>query len=154
MLSSSLLISNHDQQQKDHEQMVWVILILYLGQDFFLSSINLWLLRNIFLWNFVMKPTLCCAVLSHSVESTLCNLVDCSPQGSYVHGDSPGKNTRMGCHALLQGIFPTQGSKPGLLNCRSILYNLSHQGRPKSTLRQSNFSSSGSSFLHLLYLAH
>ena len=42
--------------------------------------------------------------------------------------DSPGKNTGVGCHVLLQGIFPTQGSNPGLLQCRWILYHLSHQG--------------------------
>ena len=42
--------------------------------------------------------------------------------------DSPGKNTGVGHHALLQGIFPTQGSNPGLLHCRQILYQLSHQG--------------------------
>ena len=45
---------------------------------------------------------------------TLCNPMDCSPPGSSVHGDSPGKYSRMYCHALLQGIFPTQGLKPGL----------------------------------------
>ena len=45
---------------------------------------------------------------------TLCDPMDCSPEGSSVHGDSPGKNTRVGHHALLQGIFPTQGSSPGL----------------------------------------
>ena len=47
--------------------------------------------------------------------STLCDPVDCGPPGSSVHGDSPGKNTRVSCHALLQGIFPTQGSNLGLL---------------------------------------
>ena len=50
---------------------------------------------------------------------------------SSVHGDSPGKNTEVGCHALLQGIFPTQGSNPGLPHCRWILYHLSHQGSPR-----------------------
>ena len=35
--------------------------------------------------------------------------------------DSPGKNTGVGCHFLLQGIFPTQGSNPGLLHCRQML---------------------------------
>ena len=40
----------------------------------------------------------------------------------------PGENTRVGSHSLLQGIFPTQGSSPGLLHCRQILYCLSHQG--------------------------
>ena len=42
--------------------------------------------------------------------------------------DSPGKNTGLGCHFLLQGIFQTQGSSLGLLHCRQILYHLSHQG--------------------------
>ena len=42
--------------------------------------------------------------------------------------DSPGKSTGVGCHFLLQGIFPTQGSNPGLLHSRRILYQLSYQG--------------------------
>ena len=42
--------------------------------------------------------------------------------------NSLGKNTGVGCHFLLQGIFPTQGSNPGLLHCRQMLYHLSHQG--------------------------
>ena len=44
--------------------------------------------------------------------------------------DSPGKNTGVGCHALLQGIFPTQGWNPGLPHCRWIFCSLSHQGSP------------------------
>ena len=40
--------------------------------------------------------------------------------------DSPSKNTGVGCHFLLQGIFPTQGLNPGLLHCRQILYQLSY----------------------------
>ena len=39
-----------------------------------------------------------------------------------------GKSTGVGCHVLLQGIFPTQGSNPGLPHCRQTLYRLSHQG--------------------------
>ena len=42
--------------------------------------------------------------------------------------NSPGKNTGVDCHSLLQGIFPTQGSNLGLLPCRMILYHMSHQG--------------------------
>ena len=53
---------------------------------------------------------------------TLCDSMDCSPPGSSVHGDSPSKNTGVGCHTLLQGIFPTQGSNPGLPHCRQMLY--------------------------------
>jgi len=45
--------------------------------------------------------------------------------------DSPGKNTGVGSHVRLQGISPTQGSNPGLLHCRWILYHLSHQGSPR-----------------------
>ena len=43
---------------------------------------------------------------------------------------SPGQNTRVGSLSLLQGIFPTQGSNPGLLHCRQILYQPSHKGSP------------------------
>ena len=46
---------------------------------------------------------------------TLCDSMDCSPPGSSVHGDFPGKNTGVGCHALFQGILPTQGLNPHLL---------------------------------------
>ena len=61
---------------------------------------------------------------------TLCDPTNCSPPGSSVHEDSPSKNTGVGCHALLQGIFPTQELNPGLPYCRQILYCLSHQGSP------------------------
>ena len=46
--------------------------------------------------------------------------------------DSPGKNTGVGSHALLQGISLTQGSNMGLPHCRQILYSLSHQGSPSN----------------------
>ena len=45
---------------------------------------------------------------------TLCNPIDCSLPGSSVRGDSPGKNTGVGCYSFLQGIFPTQGWNLGL----------------------------------------
>ena len=61
---------------------------------------------------------------------TFCNPMNGKPLGSSVHGNSPGKNTGVGCHALLQGIFPTQGLNLGLLNCRENLYQLSYKGSP------------------------
>ena len=104
----------------------------------------------------------------------LCDPMDCSPPGSSVHWDSPGKNTGVGCHALLQEDLPNPGIKPrsptlqvdslpteppgkpkntgvgslsllqgifltqelnwGLLHHRQILYQLSHQGSPKSKM--------------------
>ena len=54
----------------------------------------------------------------------------CSLPGPSVHGDSPGKDTGVGCHAILQGIFLTQGLNLSLLHCREIPYHLSHQGSP------------------------
>ena len=68
-----------------------------------------------------------CAVMCLVTPScpTLCNPMDCSPPGSSVHGDSPDKNTKVVCHALLQGIFPTWGSNPSLPQCRQILSCLS-----------------------------
>ena len=45
--------------------------------------------------------------------------------------NSPGQHTGVGCHSLLQAIFPTQGSNWGLSHCRQILYHLSHQGSPR-----------------------
>ena len=71
------------------------------------------------------KSALCCAVLCLVTQSclTLCNPMDYSPPGSSVHEDSPGKSTGVGCHALLQGIFPMQGWNLHLLHCRRILYS-------------------------------
>ena len=60
----------------------------------------------------------CVKLLSHV---QLCNPIDCSLPGTSVRGDSPGKNTGVGCQALLQGIFLTQGSNLGLPHCRQIL---------------------------------
>ena len=58
---------------------------------------------------------------------TICDTMDCGPQGFPAYGDSPGKNNGVGSLSLLQGIFPTQGSNPGLQHYRRILHHLSHQ---------------------------
>ena len=63
--------------------------------------------------------------------------VSCSVVSGSLHlcpWDSPGKNTGVCCHSLLQGIFPIQGSDSALPHCRHILYHLSHQGLPEVTL--------------------
>ena len=59
---------------------------------------------------------------------TLCVLMDCI---LYSPWNSPGQNTGVCSLSLLWGIFQTQGSNPGLLHCRQILYQLSHQGSPR-----------------------
>ena len=82
---------------------------------------------------------------SHVVSSLLISLVfvaqscldSLRPHGLWpirllCQWNSPGKNTGVGCHSLLQGIFPTQGSNLSLLHCRQSLYHRSQQGSPVS----------------------
>ena len=66
-----------------------------------------------------------CENESHSVVSDSCN-----PMDYYSPRNSLGQNTGVGSLSLPQGIFPTQGSNPGLPHCRWILYQLSHKGSP------------------------
>ena len=72
--------------------------------------------------------SLLCVCLVTELCPTLCDPMDCSPPGSSVQGETPGKNTRVGCHAFLQGVFPTPGLNLGLPHHRQFLYCLSHQG--------------------------
>ena len=67
----------------------------------------------------------CCSVMSKSLRPHALQ-----PTRLLCPQDSPGKNTGVGCHVLLQGIFPTQGSKLGLAHCGQILYRLSHLHYP------------------------
>ena len=60
---------------------------------------------------------------------TLCNPME--PTRLLCPWNSPGKNTGVGCHFLLQGLFLTQGSNLGLWHCRQILYHLNHKGSPR-----------------------
>ena len=61
---------------------------------------------------------------------TLCDPMNCCPLDSSVRGILQARILEWVAHSLLQVIFPTQGSNPGLLHCRPTLYHLSHQGRP------------------------
>ena len=72
----------------------------------------------------VCLHTRACTHTGTQLCPTLCDPMDCSPSGSSVHGDSLSMNTGLGCRSLLQGIFPNQGSTPGLLHCRWILCHL------------------------------
>ena len=110
---------------KNNYNWIWIVLLKWWFST--RGDFSLWetfdsVQRHFCLWS------VCCAALSHSVCPILWDPMDCNPPVSSVHGDSPGKNTAVGCHALLQGIFPTQGSNPGLPHCRRILYHLSHEG--------------------------
>ena len=71
----------------------------------------------------------------------LCNSMECSPLDASVHGDSPGKNSGMGCYTLLQGIFPTQGSNSGLPRCRQIFLTSEPPGKPRLKMKTTKLSS-------------
>ena len=102
------------------------ILLVLLTDHLFASEIPRGVLRILFL---SFKPQKAMAgsrekyiiflvhacILSHFSRVQFCDAVDRSPPGSSVHWESPDKNTGMGCHALLQGIFLTQGSNHALL---------------------------------------
>ena len=62
-------------------------------------------------------------------ESESCSVLSDSsrPHGLYTAWNSPDQNTGVGSLSLLQGLFPTQGSNPGVLHCRRTLYQLSHK---------------------------
>ena len=72
------------------------------------------------------------AMLCCSVYLTLCDPVSCSSPGSSIHGDSPGKNTGVGCHALLQGILPIQGLNSGL-HITGRFFTVLAPRKPKNT---------------------
>ena len=69
-----------------------------------------------------VRFAVCCAQSLSRVQNVICNLMECSPPGSSVHVDSPGKNTGVGCHSLLQRIFPAsnQEANPRLLTSPAL----------------------------------
>ena len=84
-----------------------------------LQSLDAWILFR-FTSTLTMPLCVCVCARVHArsvsqSDPTICDPMVHSPPGSSVHGDSPGKNTGVGCHFLLQGIFPTQGWNPRLL---------------------------------------
>ena len=66
--------------------------------------------------------------VSHSAVSNSLRPHGLQPARAFCPWNSPGKNTGVCSHFLLQGIFPTPGRDPNLWHCRQILYHLSHQG--------------------------
>ena len=70
-----------------------------------------------------------CQSLSH-VQLFATTWTPLQPPRVLCPRDFPGKNTGMGCHSILQGIFPTQRSNRGLLHCGQIFYHLSHRASP------------------------
>ena len=79
----------------------------------------------------LLAPIILACVLSYFSCGQLFRPYGSQPIRLLCPWNSPGKNSGVGCHALLQRIFPTQGSNAGLLHRRQILYCLSHLGSPR-----------------------
>ena len=99
----------------------------------FCSSWNI--LWHCLSWGCVCVCVCVCACLCAPTKSpqscpTLCNPMDYSHPVSSVHGDSPGRNTRVDCHAFLQGIFPTQELSPRLLHLQADSLPLAPPWKP------------------------
>ena len=90
----------------------------------------------------LLIPQLLSNCLVTQLCPTLCNPLNCSLPVSFVHGNFLGKNTGVGCHFLLQGVFPTQRSNPHflcLLHCRQILYLLMKRFSSDARTAESSF---------------
>ena len=101
-----------------HHVLIYLSTDGYVGCFLILASIN-----NVN--NIVNNAAISLGVHGGNLVSVMfnsCDRMDCSLPGSSVHGDSPGNNTGVGCHFLLQGVFLTQELNPSLLHCRQILY--------------------------------
>ena len=91
---------------RKHFKTLWKVFSLENNHKIKISKERIREIRCISSWN--QNCSQC--MLSLQPCLTLCNAMDCSLSCSPGHGDSLGKNTGVGCHAFLQGIFPTQGS--------------------------------------------
>ena len=80
----------------------------------------------------LLRFCVCVCLVAQSCP-TLCNPMLCSPPSSSVHGDSSGKNTGVGCHALLQRIFPNSGIKPRSPALQADSLPPAPPGKPKNT---------------------
>ena len=92
----------------------------HLGRTYFIFiAFAMWCIFNFF--TFIGVESESCSVVSNSLQS----------HGLNSPWNSPGQNAGVGSLSLLQRIFPTQGSNPGLPHCRWILCQLSHKGSPR-----------------------
>ena len=94
---------------------------MFLSKYILYSSVTLSLTEFVLQWDIKESENESHSVVSNSLW----------PHGLYSPWNSPGQNTGVGNLSLLQGIFLTQGSNPGLSHCRQILYQLSHKGSPR-----------------------
>ena len=97
------------------------------SQDMALGEVSLSLIPWEALNHELLHSEASCHALVAQLCPTLCDLVDCSPPGSSVHGILQVRILEWVAIPFIQGIFPTQGANWGFRHCRRILCHLSHQ---------------------------
>ena len=124
-----------------------------------IAFVTLWTKRNnLLLYCSFMSPNtnaqaFCVSLVIQSCP-TLCDHMDCSPTRLLCAWDSPGKNSGVACHSLLQGTFQTQGLNSGLLHCRQIVLPSEPPGKPLRlfTYFKSLYSANSNKIRHYLLL--
>ena len=123
-----LLLMLHVQLYRDYKRTLQKYLKKFTYVVFVLNKLlSIFKVRS--LQKFALFINVCACVLVAQSCPPLCNPMDCSPPGFSVYEIFPGKNTGVGSHFLLQGMFPNQGSNPHLLCWQADSLLLSHQGR-------------------------
>ena len=121
------------QTSQEADQVVCLLRNLYAGQEATVrtghGTINWFQIGKGVHQGCLLSPCLCNFYAEWKVKVAQLCLILCDPR-DYSPWNSSGQNTGVGKLTLLQGIFPTQGSNPGLLRCRQILHQLSYQGSP------------------------
>ena len=123
----------HPQEGKSQQENSWLWLphLCETQQASPSKSLPDWLIKEMlshFHWFTGISAWALLLLFSRSVVSSFLQPHGLQTASFLCSWDSPGKNTRVGSHALFQGIFPTQGSNPGLLNWQVGSLPLSHQG--------------------------
>jgi len=111
----SLWSNSHIHMGELTEKQTWHFRIIWEAHEsIVLINLSLYTHTHTHTHTHILCVVLC---LVTQLYLTLCHPMDCNSPGFSVHGDSPGKNTGVGCHALLKGIFPTQELNEDLLHC-------------------------------------
>ena len=134
LMPNPSFISGKCKQKPPHRKEYFQNLLTKASERLLLYSISSPDFKALFTYYFEVKWSESCSVVSDSLW----------PHGLYSPWNSPGQNTGVGSLSLLQGIFPTQGSNPGLPHCRQILYRAIREA-------QGRFSYSKVSFLSRAY---
>ena len=121
-MATITICSDFESQENDFPLFPYLFAVKWWDRMPWSSFSECWALSQLF--HSPLSPSSVKSLSRVQLFATPCQ----APSARLLHPwDSPGKNIGVGCHFLLQEIFPTQGLNPGLPHCRQMLYHLSHQ---------------------------